>query len=219
MVDWIRGRRRDTGIDERVLEVARRHLSRDGFGGLSVAAVAAEAGTTRQALYRRWPTKADLASAVIGTIETPAADAPPATADPLRAARRAKSRTRATTGPFAALVAEFTDFARGVSRPGRISLVGAMLQENAHPDVVGRYRARVIAPRRSRIAAILHEAQQQGLIDADADLDVAVTMGTGSWYGRALAGDPPPPDWPERAARLVWRAVGGTTPDPDDQTR
>ena len=185
-----------------MLSVARRHLSRDGFDGMSVAAVAAEAGTTRQAVYRRWPTKADLAGAAIATIEEPAArrDADPAhpDVDPAH--------------PLTALTAEFADFARAVKRPGRMSLVGAMLQETVPHDVVGRYRTRVIAPRRARIAAILHEARRLGLIDADADLEVAVTMGTGSWYGRALAGEPVPADWPARAARLVWRAVGGVCP-------
>ncbi len=46
-------------------------------------------------------------------------------------------------------------------------------------------------------------------IDSDADLEVAITLCTGSWYARALAGLPPPPDWPGRTAALVWRAVGG----------
>jgi len=32
---------------------------------MSLAAVAQEAGTTRQALYRRWPTKASLAAAAV----------------------------------------------------------------------------------------------------------------------------------------------------------
>ena len=33
----------------------------NGYDAMSVVAVAADAGTTRQAVYRRWPTKADLA--------------------------------------------------------------------------------------------------------------------------------------------------------------
>lgn len=185
------GRIRDDAIDVRVLAVAKRHLSRDGFDGMSIAAVAQEAGTTRQALYRRWPTKAELAAAVIGSIED--SGTPPIPRE----------------DPLAALVAELEDFVRGVSMPGRMSLVGAMLQETADPGVVARYQQRVIAPRRARITGILREAQRRGLIDRDADLDVAVTMCTGSWYGRALAGDPPLPDWPRRAAALVWRAAGG----------
>ena len=190
------GRARDGRIDARVLSVAKRHLARHGFDGMSIAAIAQEAGTTRQALYRRWPTKADLAAAAVDGIETPAAPRATATEPP---------------DPLAALAAELRNFVAGVSRPGRMSLVGAMLQETADPGVVERYRARVIAPRRARILAILRDARERGLVDPDADLEVAVTMCTGSWYGRALAGDPPPPDWPQRAAVLVWRAIGGRT--------
>jgi AcrR family transcriptional regulator len=191
-----RGRARDPGIDVRVLAAAHRHLSALGYEAMSVAAVAQEAGTTRQALYRRWPDKASLAAAALQA----AADAgpEPTTADPL-----------------ADLAAELADFQRGVSRPGRLSLVGTMLQDGTAPEARKRYQAQVIAPRRQRIRAILERAQRLGLIDADADLEVAVTLGTGSWYARALAGDDPPPGWPARTAALVWRAVGGAiAPDP-----
>jgi hypothetical protein len=89
-----------------------------------------------------------------------------------------------------------------------------MLQDSTAPELLARYRAQIIAPRRGRIDAILQRARQQGLIDPDADLEVAVTLCTGSWYARALAGEPPPPNWPSRTAALVWRAVGGSLPDP-----
>src|SRR5204862_4480230 len=55
-----RGRRRDDSIDARVLGITNRHLAERGFAGLSFAAIAEEAGTTRQALYRRRPTKEKL---------------------------------------------------------------------------------------------------------------------------------------------------------------
>jgi AcrR family transcriptional regulator len=185
------GRARDSGIDERILAAAKRQLSVLGYEGMSIAAVAEEAGTTRQALYRRWASKAELASDAIAGIGD-------------------ESGGQASgQDPFSALVAELSDFQRGVSRPGRLSLVGTMLQETTDPDVRDRYRATVIHPRRQRLAAVFQAAQQLGLIDQDADLTVAVTMCTGNWYGRALAGDPPPPDWPRRTAALVWRALGG----------
>jgi AcrR family transcriptional regulator len=187
------GRARDPEIDARVLAVANRHLSRLGYEALSVAAVAQEAETTRQALYRRWPDKASLA------------------ADALLVAAETRSTT-ASAEPFADLVAELVDFQRGVSLPGRLSLVGTMLQEATAPEARARYQARVIAPRRARIGAVLERAQQLGLIDLDADLEVGVSLFTGSWYARALAGQPPPHNWPARTAALVWRALGGTTP-------
>src|SRR5690348_244768 len=59
------GRARDGAIDARILAAAKRQLAVLGYEGMSIAAVAQEAGTTRQALYRRWPSKADLAAAVV----------------------------------------------------------------------------------------------------------------------------------------------------------
>jgi AcrR family transcriptional regulator len=189
-----RGRPRSAAIDEAVLAAARRRLSEHGYAGLSFAAVAEEAGTTRPAIYRRWPTRAALAASAMASY--PADEgAPGAGAD-----------------PFADLVAELADFRRGVSRPGRLSLAGTMLQATTAPEAAARYRARVVAPRRARLRAILERAAAAGAFDGDADLDVAVTMLTGSWYARCLAGDPEPREWPRRAAALVWRALGGRVP-------
>ncbi len=190
-VEQRRGRARDPDIDARVLAVANRHLSAHGYEAMSLTAIAHEAQTTRQALYRRWPTKASLAAATLRAAVDAGPDGP-------------------SEDPLADLVAELANFQRGVSRPGRLSLVGTMLQDNTAPELLARYRAQVVAPRRGRIRAILDRAQRLGLIDPDADLDVAVTLCTGSWYGRALAEPQPPPNWPARTAALVWRAVGGT---------
>jgi AcrR family transcriptional regulator len=176
-----------------VLEAAARHLAASGYGAMSIAAVAEEAGTTRQALYRRWPGKAELSAAALVAFADQATDSD-------------------TADPFADLVGELADFQRGVSRPGRLSLVGTMLQDSVEADVRARYQAQVVAPRRRRLRLILERAQRLGMIDADADLDVAVTMCTGSWYARALAGSRPPRNWPRRTAVLVWRAVGGSPP-------
>lgn len=62
------GRPRDASIDERVLAVAASHLACSGYEAMSVSAIAEEAGTTRQAVYRRWTTKADLATAAIASL-------------------------------------------------------------------------------------------------------------------------------------------------------
>ena len=187
------GRARDRAIDERVLTAAARLLAVRGYRAMSLAAVAEEAGTTRQALYRRWSTKEDLAAAVVARLS----DIGPATT---------------SADPFADLVAELTDFQRGVSHRGRLSLAGTMLQDTTEREVRARYQARVVRPRRQRLRAILEHGMRLGLLDADADLEIAVTIGTGSWYARALAGERVPRNWPSRAAALVWRAAGGTPP-------
>jgi len=195
-----RGRARDPSIDVRVLDAAVRHLAAYGYEAMSIAAVAEEAGTTRQAVYRRWADKAELGAAAMATVAE-------------------KAPTQETTDPFEDLVAELMAFQKGVTRRGRLSLVGTMLQDSVETDVRERYRLQVIAPRRRRLRLILERAQRLGLIDADADLEVAVTMCTGSWYARALAGSALPQNWPRRTATLIWRAVGGRTNAETDSER
>lgn len=187
------GRPRDPDIDAAVLAAARRHLAASGYDAMSVAAVAEEAGTTRQAVYRRWPTKADLATAAIASLSQ--ADQRPDTDD-----------------PYADLVAELAAFLAGVTRPNGISLVGSMLQESTDPDLLTLYRDRVVTPRRRRLRHILERAVAGGLLAADADLDSAVAACTGSLYALHLTGQRSPRSWPARTAAFVWRGAGGTAP-------
>src|SRR5215208_2868411 len=143
------GRRRDASIDARVLEVASRHLAAHGFDGVSLAAVADEACTTRQALYRRWPTKDSL----LGDAIRMAAD---------------KRTDAATDDPRNDLELELADFARAIGRPGALSIVGTMLQAST-PDASREcFRAHVIDPRTNRLRDILARAQAASLIDAEA---------------------------------------------------
>jgi len=187
-----RGRPRDADIDARVLEVTRRQLADGGYDGLSVAAVAAEAQTTRAALYRRWPSKADLATAAIADLSE--AHLRPPTADPL-----------------ADLARELDAFRRGVSRPHGLALVGAMLLEGVDRRLVARYRERVVEPRRARLREILERARAAGAFAPEvsaAEIDLAVSTLTGSWYGFAVAGQRPPRAWARRLAEHTWRALG-----------
>ena len=54
------GRPRDARIDDAVLGAVADLLLEVGYADLTVAAVAERAGTSRPAVYRRWPTKAEL---------------------------------------------------------------------------------------------------------------------------------------------------------------
>lgn len=185
------GRPLDRSIDARVLEIAVSHLARHGYEAMSLVAVAREAGTTRQALYRRWPSKAELATAAIAAL--------------------ARSDARASTDdPRADLVEELRSFQRGISRPDGLSMVGTMLNRATDPELVVLYRQRVVAPRRAALLRILLRAQADGLLDSDADIELAVTMLTGNWYARALAGEAAPRRWAERTAALIWRGLGGS---------
>ena len=187
------GRPRDQGIDEAVLAVTRRHLGVYGLSGLSFAAIAEEAGTTRPALYRRWPTRLGLAVAAVADL---------AEVDP----------PELTDEPFTDLVAELEHFRHCITEASALALAGVMLQEGVDPEFRREYRERLVKPRRARIRACLERGVEAGELDPEADFAVAGTLMTGSWYAFAIGGARPPRDWARRTAVLVWRALGGDPP-------
>ena len=185
-----RGRRRDATIDERILSAARRQLARVGYQALSLSAVAQEACTTRQALYRRWPDKATLATdAMCATGELEAACL--------------------SDDPRSDLAGALAEYQLVASSAAHASLAGTMLQEATDAASRVQYGRMVVAPRLGRIRVILERARDLGLVDAEADLEVAMTLPTGALYESQLAGLPIPDDWARRAAALLWRAIGG----------
>ena len=184
------GRRRDAAIDARILAAARRQLACHGYAAMSLASVAAEAATTRQALYRRWQDKASLAVAAV-------------------CASDALGALCISDDPRADLERELADFDRTMAVPEQLSLVGTMLQHGTDAGSQTEYARQVIGPRLERLRVILEHARELGLIDAAADVEVAITLPTGAWYERRLAGLPTGQDWPARTASLLWRGLGG----------
>lgn len=185
-----RGRPRDQAIAEAVLESALAELGAKGYAGFSITAVAEAAGTTRPAVYRRWPDKDAL---VVDAIAHLADTAPP----------------ESSGAPFQDLVAELENFRHCITVAGALPVAGLMLTDGLDATVRRVYLDRVVTPRRSRIRAILDRALADGDLDADADLDLATTCLTGSWYAHGVAGRRPPSDWAPRVAALVWRSCGG----------
>jgi AcrR family transcriptional regulator len=185
------GRPRDPLIDDAVLDETLRQLGRDGFAGLSLASVAAGAGTSRPAIYRRWPNKESL---VVDAISRLAQVDPPESHD----------------DGFSALVSELEHFRHCITLAGSLPVAGLMLTDGVDHAIRERYREQIVGPRRARIRACLDRAVSEGRLDADADLAIASTFFTGSWYSLALTGAKPPRDWAYRTAALVWRACGGT---------
>lgn len=187
------GRPRDRGIDAAVLDVARAQLAAGGLAALSIAAVADAAGTTRPAVYRRWPDKLELAVAAVASLAEVAPPTP-------------------TADPFADLVAELEHFRHCITEAGALALAGVMLAEGTDERLLRSYREHLVGPRRARLRACLDRAVADGLLAPDADREVAGSLFTGSWYAFALSGAPVPADWALRLARLVWRACGGDPP-------
>lgn len=183
------GRPRDAHIDDRILGAARELMAEGGVEALTFGAVAERAGTTRPAIYRRYDDKTDLAVAAIASLA--------AATVPIRSGDLRRD-----------LVAELTSFRSGLTMLDGLGIAGAVLSGSTAPAITETYRTTVVSPRRSRIAAIIADGVEAGELDATpADQKILVAMCTGSWYGFALAGTVPPPDWSNRTAALIWAAA------------
>lgn len=188
------GRPRDSTIDDDVLDAALVELAKKGYGAFSLTAVAQAAGTTRPAIYRRWKDKPSL---IVDAVARLAQVDPPAV----------------TEDPYSDLVAELEHFAHCISAAGVLPLAGLMLSDGLDPHVRASYLELIVGPRRERLRRIFAAGRAAGDLTADADVEIAASFLTGSWYSFHVAGRAIPADWARRVADLVWRscAVGSLT--------
>ena len=180
------GRPRDPHVDEAILAAALEALAADGYAGTSIEGVAAAAGVTKPTVYRRFPSKADLATAALATL----------------AAAEPEPDTGSARHDLQAALAAFQ---RSHLRPNGPALLGTVLaEEHRTPELLAMFRQRLLRPRRARLRAVLERGQARGEVRADADLDAAVNALVGAVYARHLTGEGVPRDWSERTVALVW---------------
>jgi len=184
------GRPRAPYTDERILDAALRLMAQQGFVRMSMDAVAVEAGVTRPTIYRRWPTKIELAMAALV-----------AYCDVTLPAVVGDTRTD--------LIAEMEHFRHALLRPNGMSLLGTVLaEEQETPELLAAFRQYLVAPRRQRLTAILAAAHTRGELDKDADLGLAVNMLVGALYAQYLAATPFAADWSTRVVDAVLASLG-----------
>ena len=181
-----RGRPRDPRLDAAILAVAERQLRERGYAGMSLEAVAAEAGTTVPSLRRRYRDKADLATAVVDSLRVdplPVTDGPP--------------RARA--------LAILENFGSNLRRPHSMALLGTLLAEQDRtPQLLARFRARLSKPRRTALGDVLQAGIEQGQLPATLDVDAAVNMLIGSFYARYVSHGAISRDWPRTVLAQLW---------------
>jgi len=194
-----RGRPRDAGVDQRVLDVAWDLLLTGGYAGLNVDEVAERAAVAKTTLYRRWQTKDHLAIAVV-TRMIPFAlvlDTGDLCRDLIEfAVSMATSLHRYRT-------AGGSD---GVS-PG---LAGELVAAAArHPDI-GELIRTLHARRHATALARLQRARERGEIRPDIDDAILIDQISGPIYYRALiTGAATDRSYAERLVRAVLAVARG----------
>lgn len=184
------GRPRDAALDQAILAAAERQLNERGYAGMSLESVAAAAGTTTPSLRRRFRGKIELATAVIDTL-------------------RIEPLPEPTGDPRADALAVLENLRENMLWPGGMAMLGSILaEENRHPQLLERFRRRLIEPRRERLRSAVLAGVEQGQLPAQLDLDVTVSLLVGSCYARYLATADIPADWAERALTVIWPPGG-----------
>jgi AcrR family transcriptional regulator len=154
------GRPRDPEVDRAILEATIELLARDGFGGLSIEAVAARAEVGKTTIYRRWPSKIPLVVDALASLKAPASVLIPedmSTQD--------------------ALVRVLSDLVRaqGTQSADRIlgGLVGAM---SGDPELAEAVRDRLVSERRRVIVGLIERGIARGEVRTDADTEVIADL-------------------------------------------
>jgi AcrR family transcriptional regulator len=185
------GRPRDPRIDDAVLVATRRLLTSKGYAGFSVADLAGAAGTTKPAIYRRWPSKAHVVHEAVfpadARMELPPAAGP--LEDQVRSMVAGALAVLSTPGAQAAL-------------PGLVAELAA--DPALHARLLGRLRDTVQTP----LAGRLEEAVDQGMVRADVDVDSFIELLAGTIVLALLTrSDQLGDDWVDRTAALITRGI------------
>lgn len=167
-----RGRPPSQMARARVLKAAHDILTEDGFGRLTVEAVAAKSGVGKPTIYRQWANASELAMAALMSGDTGAFD------------EGGTNLRSALTAQMRSLIQAFA-----TTRGRQI----AMTLAAADPDseFTKAFRNQVILSSREAGRALLLEAAARGEIMLPQDVDVLLDMIYGPVFYRLLVGHRP----------------------------
>lgn len=166
--DRPKGRPLDEGLTGKILDAALRLTAEHGFRDMRLSDVAAEVGTSKQALYRRWATKSHLI------------------ADAIRAALATANPEPPDTGNVVedlALVLENTFRLVGATPFG--GAVRTLVAETGD-EVLSGLLCEIEEDRRWILRAIFARAQEREQIDPARDVELDIDMLLGLAYHRLL---------------------------------
>jgi AcrR family transcriptional regulator len=178
------GRPRDPRLDNAIMQATIDLLGKCGYEALSMEGVASRAGTTKTAIYRRWPSKAALVADVFES--------------------RAKTNVVAPqTGDLRQdLLAHVSGVINALTAgPGGAAVLNMVAAARAHPDLAELLQQGWIRVRRRVVSSIFEAAAARGDIGPDVDVDLLSDLLIGPIYYRLLVTNEPVQ--PSLAPRLV----------------
>ena len=178
-----RGRPRDPETDDRITKAAAELLLRRGFDRTTVDDVAAREGVGKATVYRRWPSKEDLAVAAMETlysVEIPEADSGSIHSD---------------------LTASYRSVLTFVNTPDGAAFLRTSIAESVRDDRIAALHRASTQQREDLTRRTFERAIARGEVRSDIDVDSAVQWLGGVLAIRAITHRPMPPV--EDAEKLV----------------
>ncbi|RNG18228.1 TetR/AcrR family transcriptional regulator [Streptomyces botrytidirepellens] len=166
-------------------------LAEQGYGRLSMEAVAKRAGVGKSALYRRWPSKQQMVIDVASELSVAMVDLPD---------------SGSLRGDVLAALRAVADW---LTHPRFSRIIPDLIVEARRDEALAEALAVGIgAPRRARAVVLLDRAVERGELPPDTDRELALDLLAAPVYWRiAVRGMPPEPGYLERTADLVVHAL------------
>ncbi|MGI6873399.1 TetR/AcrR family transcriptional regulator [Amycolatopsis sp. 3B14] len=170
-----RGRPVSPEVDERIRHAALALLREGGYGKLTFDALATRAGVSRNSLYRRWTSKAELVFDVVfsGAPDLVVPD------------------TGSLGGDLAAIFAAFAD---DFGRPEVAAVIGGLIADSrGDGDLRERFVARVDAATRDALGEVARRARGRGeRVPDDVEALTHLLVGAAMYRTVVLGADPGP---------------------------
>jgi|SRR5690625_751135 len=167
-----RGRPRDESIDAAVLAATAQALDEGGYRAVSIEDVARRAGSSKSALYRRWPDRRRLVLAVLED----------------RLGRLQAPDTGCTLCDLHECLVLVT---RAVDRLGAGTLAQLTAEGTGDPELREELMEVVVDPPRREVHRTLHKARERGDLAEHVDLPLTVDVLASLTFYRQLLGEGP----------------------------
>ncbi len=168
------GRPRSESAQQAILDAARDLLVQGGYAGVTVEAIAAQAGVSKATIYRWWPGKA----AVV--------------LEAFLAASGPCPRRPDTGCPEEDLRGQLQGLASALAGPVGTVLRGVLAEAQSDPEVAETFRTGYLAPRRAETCRLLERARAAGRISPDTDVEAAADALVGPLFYRLMTSHAPP---------------------------
>jgi AcrR family transcriptional regulator len=153
----VRGRPRSEDMDLVILESVLDTIAEDGITKVTMEGIAQRAGVSKASLYRRFPTKADMANAAIERMRQESPIIP----------------SQGSAYERLLFLMEATRMGIQGSRYGRIMLA-VISHGHDRPELAQLVYDRILLPRRMRIREIVEQGIQNGEFPSTINIDVAM---------------------------------------------